>query len=303
MKLLSLTISALIGAAFGAPAIVWNNGKQKSAVHSSEELKVSALISGLATNLDENSLDAAVFVVAKSSEGAETLSKLTSSGALPRVASKYDEASVVHSHIAGIKTAGDVARECGKATEKNVIQVTLDEFHSKMTSLGNNQDSIEMSGNKKSIHRAKALGKANIMVINIPASFDPSKVDQAVFDAIEHKLVGSVVLAGQRSNSEVRLEQKAEMSMRFEKKRQQKAEKRSRGRRRLEENNGDDNANDDGNNSNTLEFYVPMTPNIFAGIIFTLFFAVVTWTGLMQMNMIQGQDVYVSKMPCIGREA
>jgi len=295
MKLQTLTISALIGTVFGAPAIVWNNGKQKSTVFSSEELQVSALVSDLATKSDENSLlAAALFVVGKTPEGTEHLSHLTSSGKLPLVASKYDKASVVHSHAAGIKTSGDVARECVKANGKNVLEVSLDEFHTKMASLGKDQSSPEQSGSKREIHRAKMLEKANIIVINVPASTDPSKVDQAVFDAVENRLVNTVVLAGQRSNREVRTAREAEKRRKMVQQHQQRVEKR----RRLDDANDGDDSND-----NTLSYYVPMTPNIFAGILFTLFFSVVTMIGLSQLNNIQGQTVFVTKMPTSGREA
>jgi hypothetical protein len=78
--------------------------------------------------------------------------------------------------------------------------------------------------------------------------------------------------------------------------------------RRLEDANQ---AVDDGNQNNqnaasqdmTGIYYVSMTPNILAGLLFTLLFAVVTWIGVSCMGMITGQDVYVSKMPSIGREA
>ena len=50
-------------------------------------------------------------------------------------------------------------------------------------------------------------------------------------------------------------------------------------------------------------YYVSMTPNILAGILFTLLFAVTTWIGVTCMGMIAGQDVYVKKMPPVGREA
>ena len=50
--------------------------------------------------------------------------------------------------------------------------------------------------------------------------------------------------------------------------------------------------------------YVHMTPNILAGILYTIMFIVVTQIGIGCMGSIQGQgDIYVKKMPTIGREA
>lgn len=70
--------------------------------------------------------------------------------------------------------------------------------------------------------------------------------------------------------------------------------------RRLDEE--EENGNN-GNNDGDLIYYVPMTPNILAGILFTLFFIVVLNIGIGCMGAIEGQSTYVKKMPCIGREA
>ena len=50
-------------------------------------------------------------------------------------------------------------------------------------------------------------------------------------------------------------------------------------------------------------YYVAMTPNILAGLLFGLLFVVITYIGVTCMGAIQGQDVFVSKMPSVGREA
>jgi hypothetical protein len=83
-------------------------------------------------------------------------------------------------------------------------------------------------------------------------------------------------------------------------------------RRRLEDqdgdgdnqnNNGQNNQNNNGGDDMTGVYYVSMTPNILAGILFTLLFTVTTYIGVTCMGMIAGQDVYVKKMPAVGREA
>ena len=73
-------------------------------------------------------------------------------------------------------------------------------------------------------------------------------------------------------------------------------------RRRLEDANQEENANGD---DSSLEgvYYVSLTPNILAGILFFLLFATVAFIGISCMGMIAGQDVYVKKMPSVGREA
>ena len=109
--------------------------------------------------------------------------------------------------------------------------------------------------------------------------------------------ISRVVLAAQRSADEVKLE------------RGRLAQAKSGGsaataataapRRRLEDQNGDDDGAYDGDGT----AYVNMTPNILAGILYTFLFLVVTQIGIGCMSQIQGQDVYVKKMPTVGREA
>lgn len=50
------------------------------------------------------------------------------------------------------------------------------------------------------------------------------------------------------------------------------------------------------------KYYVHMTPNIFAGILFTFFFIVVGQIGIGCLNQISFSDTYVEKYPSIGRE-
>mmetsp|Transcript_7533 Transcript_7533/g.11494 ORF Transcript_7533/g.11494 Transcript_7533/m.11494 type:complete len:294 (+) Transcript_7533:100-981(+) len=293
MKVVALILSALIGAASGAPAIVWTNGGVNNVVHSSGTVKASSLISELVEDSD-SSLDAAVFLIERSPDGSESLTGMTSSGALPLVSAKYNDASTVHSHVNNIKTANSVARETRAASGKNVLKVTLSEFSSKMTSLDKDADPVE----EKQTKEQKALGNANVLVISIPADTDPSIIDEAVVKAVDHKSVGSVVLTAVRSSEEVKQERLSEIRRQMTSSPKRKS-KYSLSGRRLEEDNGDENNNNDGE----LIYYVPMTPNILAGILFTLFFIVVLQLGLSCMGAIEGQSTYVKKMPSIGREA
>jgi len=61
----------------------------------------------------------------------------------------------------------------------------------------------------------------------------------------------------------------------------------------------DDNAN--ANNGEDI-YYVNMTPNILSGLLFGFLFIFVTIIGMSCMNAIEGQTIFVSKMPSIGRE-
>jgi hypothetical protein len=71
--------------------------------------------------------------------------------------------------------------------------------------------------------------------------------------------------------------------------------------RRLEQDG--ENANNNGNQDLSGVYYVSMTPNIFAGLLFAFLFTFITLIAVSCMGMISGQDTYVSKYPSIGREA
>jgi hypothetical protein len=304
MKVVALFFSSFITAAFAAPAIVWSNDKQASdsVAHSSKSINASSLLRDLlGQDSHDTSLDAAVFLIGRGQDGSESLTTLASSGSLPLVFSKYDEATVIHSHVAGIESPFSVVRDAGAG--RRALQVSLSEFSSKLTSLGQTPletKELDENGmmNKAAKHtnqRARALSEASVT--------EPSVIDEAVAQAIEHKSVGSVVLAGIRSTDEVKQERMNESKRRI--KLMENAGKSSLGSRRLADQNNNDDQNGNSNNGDDMTgvYYVYMTPNIFAGILFTIFFAWITWIGISCMGMIAGQDVYVKKMPTIGREA
>eukprot|EP00518_Triparma_eleuthera_P003737 CAMPEP_0182453410 /NCGR_PEP_ID=MMETSP1319-20130603/484_1 /TAXON_ID=172717 /ORGANISM="Bolidomonas pacifica, Strain RCC208" /LENGTH=253 /DNA_ID=CAMNT_0024651341 /DNA_START=66 /DNA_END=827 /DNA_ORIENTATION=- len=55
--------------------------------------------------------------------------------------------------------------------------------------------------------------------------------------------------------------------------------------------------------SSSAQYYVYMTPNILAGVLFGFMFFVVAMIGFSCMNDIEGQTVFVSKLPDVGKEA
>merc|ERR1712151_715226 len=130
--------------------------------------------------------------------------------------------------------------------------------------------------------RMKAIENAHVLIVNVDnVEEDTSSLDTAISSSIDK--AQSTILAGIRSIEEVKKARKL-MSQ----------TKTSAHRRRLEDAKNDDYSG---------VYYVNMTPNIFAGLLFTFFFVFVTYLGVACMSMIQGQDVYVDKMPSIGREA
>jgi hypothetical protein len=306
MKVAAFVISCFLGSAIAAPAIVWSRNKEasESVVHSSKSVKASSLIASLVDgSTDDSSLAATIFLLGRAPDGSDSLSGLASSGALPLVAAKYEDATAVHSHVAGVESAYTVTRDAGANTGKRALEVSLSEFSSKVALIGRAPTKAELEVDENGMiskaakHanlRDKAIAEANFLIVNIPASTDPSVIDEAVVRAVDHSSIGSVMLASVRSHDEVKHERV------LISRRNTAAMMQHAGRRLEEQNNGDD---ADAADDTTGVYYVHMTPNIFAGIMFFFLFAFVTYTGVSCMGMIAGQDVYVSKMPTIGREA
>eukprot|EP00978_Attheya_sp_CCMP212_P000610 scaffold1181_cov57-Attheya_sp.AAC.2 len=265
---------------------------------------------------DKSSLGAVVFLVGRDADGTEAFTRLASSGSLPGVSEKYNSATAVHHHISGIESSRAITEEAkavldGEAAESRVVEISLNEFNRKLTSLSEEKKPASPSvedaeGMSKKQHvaqkRSNALAAADIFVVSISSSTDPSLIDSSIVSAIDNAAVKSVVVAGIRSSDEVQHERKLAVR---QKNAEWKESKVSRGRptphtgRRRLEDNGDDN-NDD---SSEGVYYVNATPNMLAGILFMLMFAFIAIIGFQCMGMIQGQDVYVKKMPLVGREA
>jgi len=308
MKTCTFLFATLLSTALSAPAVVWHSGESNGRVlHSSEDLSSADLFKNVLSEAPEADLTAVVFLVGKGDDGSERLSELASSGKLPETFSKYNDASGVYHHVSGISSAGSVVREASQNDSKNrVLEVSLHEFSSKLAALESPVDvEIDANGTPKAVSsnksvnkRARALAKADVYVVNVSPTHDAASTDASISKAINSSHVGSVVLSAVRSVEEVKHER-----MLYNKRRMLKQEEagikslEARGRRRLEE--AEDNANDDLSGV----YYVAMTPNIFSGLLFTLMFIVVTFTGISCMGDIQGGDTFVDKYPSLGREA
>jgi hypothetical protein len=313
MKVAPLILSSLLGSALAAPVIEWRKDSSTSVVHTSKIVTAASLISS-AVNVpaDESSLASVVFLLGRADDGTENLSGLASSGALPGVASKYDAAHAIHHHVSGIESPHAIASLARKNSQHRVLEISLSELNRKLTSLKEDtkpieqvevgQDGIMSKADSEANQRARALSQADVIIVNVASNTDASKIDSAVVNAIEHDSVKNVILAGIRSVDEVKharvLESRRRMSIQ-----QTGTSQLVAGRRRLED--ADENADDGANNDEDMSgiYYVQMTPNIFAGILFFFLFSFVAWTGINCMGMIQGQDVFVTKMPPVGREA
>jgi hypothetical protein len=305
--------------AAASPAVVWTTRNEQIAgtLHSSIEVPaqdiLSHFLSGAATSEASSSqVSAVVFLLSRGDDGTESLSNLASRGELPLVGREYDKATVIHHNVQGLDLTGKQLLSGDARVGGHVLDVSLEEFSEKLEMIDepSHQAEVDSLGSVMSApaaqgagKRSRALAKANAFVVKIDVSTtSPSEIDRAVVQAIQHSKVETVILAGARSVDEVKIERKQ-----FYQRKLQLMDTVSRtllgsSSRRLEENQGDD-----ANNGNIKDFtgiyYVHMTPNILAGLLFTFLFAFVTLIAVSCMGMISGQDTYVSKYPSIGREA
>jgi len=244
------------------------------------------------------------FLVSRDTDGSEALSTLASSGALSSVSSK--EPTILHHQVDNIESSFYVSGlakehfEQPKSTGTAVLEITLSEFNQKLAGVSiPTIDSDSTTGERRKHRRAVALDNANKLIVKAKRS-DSVQLDAAVYSAIENDTVGSVILAGQRSNMEVKEERNLAVKRRIAQTAGQPQYSNS-GRRRLED---ADDANNNNNDDLTGVYYVNMTPNIFAGLLYTLLFLYIVQVGVGCLGNIQGPpDLYVSKYPSIGREA
>lgn len=305
MRLLtSAILTSFLVSTGAAPAVVWEGTPDSlsKAQHISESVHVSSVISSTFSK-DESSLDV-FFFIGRNTDGSEALTTLASSGRLPNVASIYENAESVNHNVDNVESTHFIASKAKELFEEpkstgKVLEISLSELDRKLNGVQIptiNKDST--SGEKKKHRRAISLDKASIIIVKADAS-ESAKLDAAVARAVDSENVANVILAGQRSNMEVKEERdnaaRRRMSQLTGKSRYTQSS------RRLEDAEDDDNNNDEDLSG---VYYVNMTPNIFAGLLFTIFFIFVTQVGIGCMGGIQGPpDLYVQKYPNIGREA
>jgi len=198
-------------------------------------------------------------------------------------------------------TVADQARRALSVTknDEKVLEVTLAELSRRLASVKEEDGEAEVASDgtvvmskaqKRRRRRLTAVDSARALIVQVDANVDVSALDSAVSAAIVNDNIGTVILAGIRSVDEVKRDRMLAS--------QSKNSRVTYSNRRLDA-NADDQANEDAEGT----YYVYATPNILAGILFFLFFTSISWIGINCMNMIEGQDVYVKKMPNIGREA
>jgi len=273
--LVSLSVLALCHA---SPALVWNKSNSESTPqYISDRTAVEDIVGD----------DAVVFVLQRSSN-TDRLTELAPS--LPLL-QDYD---VQYSHAAGVTQTID-----GKKP------MTLSEFDYYLALVSSSASDTTGLSKKRAAKQANLL-KTRPWVVSVDATFDAAAVQRAILAA--RNVFAQTILTAQRSTVEIQQERLYQMRRQKYQAINNKSSSTARRRRRLEEDQDQqdqDNQEEDNQDDNDYSsmVFVNMTPNILAGILFTLFFATIAATGISCLGAIQGQDVYVTKMPAIGREA
>jgi hypothetical protein len=284
------------------PALVWHKEAAPLAapVHTSAALSAQALVeSSLVKNTDDLQV---IFLVGRADDGSETLSTWTASGALPAVAAAASAAIVHHqvTHVQSFSALTALATQ----VDRTAMQITLAELAAKLEADAAVDVEVTAEGatvTKKLVHkRAKALAKARTLIVQVPATTQASVLD----DAVRQSLVqaSTTLLTAVRSAAEVKLERNMAAQAQVSRMADAGTPQEQR-RRRLDDANAENGYNQNQQQDLSDIYYVSMTPNIMAGLLFFFLFTFVAYVGLTCMGMIAGQDVYVKRMPTIGREA
>jgi hypothetical protein len=317
--LCGLCSSAVVSA---TPALVWSNtagsSRQEesspSSVFTSDEIAAAAL-------LDDAAPLQVVFLLGRGSDGSESLTRMA-----PFLSSIVERspADVIHSHVAGVESLSAMKRTLAAAAaaaasqqapvgnnkkDKNKVAVVgLHELGMKFNASPMEQAPAPMTTTTMTTtttttkKKSREISAANILLVDVDAQTSPEVLAGAVHQAIAH--ADRVVLTAVRSIGEVKDERAKITRRRMEMQYQAGAhivDGRHRRRRRLENNQNQQAVVVEDQVSGA--YFVQMTPNILAGLLFFFLFATIAWIGISCMGMIAAQDTYVKKMPAVGREA
>jgi hypothetical protein len=310
--------SILIKLSSGVPAIVWSKGGSNDAMYSSKEIMISQLIESLDVSSKADDLSVVFLLARDTISGSESL---TTMAPLLSKAQQTTEASAAqHLHVSGIESGTHVVNVVRKALpEKHVapVLINMNELTWKLNSTQlppKEEQMIEMDAaggimltktEVKQSKRIRALDSATFFIVNVPSDIHPDVLDNTIMQTLHHPAVTTVVLSGVRGISEVKYEREGIMRRKLLDQTMVGANQPRRanidGTHRRLQNEGDDVVSFSSDLAGV--YYVQLTPNILAGLLFFFLFATVAMIGLSCMNMISGQDVYVHVMPSIGREA
>lgn len=328
-----ITVSLLlcIDTAIAVPAIVWNKSQQPprglqddASYYISNEISVDQmLMSESSSSMNSNDITVMFLLERDSKTGQELLTSMT-----PMLQQTLQQAHTTpkqYSHVSGVESGAHVLKKCKAAatatSTMHPVLVNLNELGYKlnhtlslsssdtemiMDVLGDATLSLPPAKNNKATvkvtKRNRMIEASNFVIVTVPHNIPVDVLDATLVQTIQQEHVQTIVLSSVRSVQEVKYERQLSMKRQLLDKAiivDSTANTQTTTdpyHRRLDQQD---------NNENNLSgvYYVQMTPNIFSGLLFFGMFTVITMIGVSCMNMITGQDVYVSTMPSIGREA
>ena len=334
-----LSVLLCIETAIAVPAIVWNKSQQsvrglqdndEASYYISNEISVEQMLMSESSTLNTNTNNdlTVIFLLERDSKtGQEVLTSMTPK--LHQTLQQPHTTPKQYSHVSGVESGANVLKkfqtsstairpvlvnfqEWGYkfnhtlASSSSDTEVVMDEVgDATVVSVSLPPRSMPNQATIKATKRQRLMEASNFVIVTVPHSIPVEVLDETLYQTIQSLPEQTIVLTSVRSVEEVKYERHLAMKRQLLDKAiivdGTKAQTSTDPyHRRLDQQDGNNNNNNDDMSG---VYYVQMTPNILAGLLFFGLFIVITMIGISCMNMITGQDVYVSTMPSIGREA
>lgn len=296
------------------PAIVWskaggNRALQAQPEYTSDELVLSQFVASL--DLTSGKDLSVVFLLGRNANGSESVTSMA-----PFLTKTQQEMTPTtqHFHVSGMESGTVLVKAIPQ--ENAPLLINLNEWSWKLNSTEKEEEEmVEMDSTGaigipsksqvKQSKRVRAMDSSSCFIVQVPSDIPAAALDATLAQALGHSAVSTVVLSSVRGVDEVKYERDLAMRRKLQQTTivggSKKQTTYDAAHRRLQ--NEEEGAEDNSSSDLSGVYYVQMTPNILAGLLFFFMFATVAAIGLSCMNMIAGQDVYVHTMPSIGREA
>jgi hypothetical protein len=303
----------------------------------SNEISFEELLTSESSSMNTNNDDITVlFLLERDSKTGQEI--LTSTTPMLQQTLQHPLAATPkqYSHVTGMESGAHVLKKCKACATSTIttspimepVLVNLNELgyklnHTLSSSALNTEMMMDVVGDTTSMlppktntnkaavkvsKRNRLIESSNFVIVTVPSTMEVEVLDATLVQTLQHSHVQTVVLSSVRGVNEVKYERHLSMKRQLLDKavvvdtttssKTTTTTTTDPYHRRL-----DQQQNNNNNNNLSGTYYVQMTPNIFSGLLFFGLFTVVTMIGVSCMNMITGQDVYVSTMPSIGREA
>jgi len=260
-------ILSLLASVSAAPAFVFHSSI-KDQVYKSSGFDSRSLLESIPP--PEDGKKNVIFVLERTDDGAEALSILASAKKLQKIETLPYEA---HPHVSKIDSVTNIIRQVDILSGRK--------GSASSTPLSSLSDALDAKNEGSKVRKSTYVVKVS--------QESAGDIDSVVNSVLSRSDVSSVLLTAIRSFSEAKAERLQKLD------RKPKANRA----RRLDQAAADDAYNGfDGS-----RYYVSMTPNILAGVLFFFFFAMSAIVGIGCMGRIAGQEVFTDKSPPVGREA